>query len=834
MAKKIRLFLFLTLFIVMVFSSFSLGLTFSIYEGSIEEFKDRLRYIPFNPIFEIRLSSKAAIEWENIYRKYASNPKNIILNTAHEEKFSQVMVDTSKYTEKEMSNYIPFTRDDVNLLKNSPYIIDAFLSNGLDQTFNQYLFFENKQIQLFPLPIKFMKNLGVDVKWGKFPDKSDPLNIVILPYELSEKLFGKINPVGKEVKGINNKGEETTYRIIGVLEPLPNDCRSLFFFDSFAFTILPEDYKPEWSKIFVYADVENTIYAISTKENYKKALNFINKVSKDKGNKTFLFPHIETTYTQAYRLVGMSLIKHRIKYIAIGIIFVFLVSLLVLSSFVMLNLIDRKYEISVKRCLGIPKRVLYIEEYKRYLTFSLLASLSSLILILLVSPYIEKLNILNFLGESFSFHAPSEELFRPRSLYIGPLTMLAVFLTPSFSVAISLFLVIKKFTKSPPVWGLRGNVSTEINPSLKQLLHLIIIIMLAITGSFCFLSIRSTILKGMRETEKEVSTSVIRIVPPLIDPSQNLITTPIYTYKDYKLVKSLIGERGFVGFRNEVPQSEPVTIDNREKILIRISQATEDFPQIYDFKLKKGRFLHDGEEGVCVVGERVSETLKLNIGDYYLDRSKRYKVVGIIEHSNKLIDRTIFIPNSRIVEWQHNRPHFLVKAKNPEETESLAKEILNYLNSLHPDKDPGVILDVKEKVEEYKRFSTSTYTLLSIFFILSLIASFISLSAMLLIDILKKIREIGIKRAIGATKRDIVREYTLRGLRITILSLLISIPLGIIISIFVDIIKGWSIYIPVETIIIIVSVSLFLGFILSFIPSLFASNINPGEAIKTE
>jgi ABC-type antimicrobial peptide transport system permease subunit len=55
-----------------------------------------------------------------------------------------------------------------------------------------------------------------------------------------------------------------------------------------------------------------------------------------------------------------------------------------------------------------------------------------------------------------------------------------------------------------------------------------------------------------------------------------------------------------------------------------------------------------------------------------------------------------------------------------------------------------------------------------------------------------------------------------------------------LISLIIEKLKGWSYYIPVNILILVISVSLLLGFMFSFLPAYFASKTNPVEAIKSE
>jgi putative ABC transport system permease protein len=122
----------------------------------------------------------------------------------------------------------------------------------------------------------------------------------------------------------------------------------------------------------------------------------------------------------------------------------------------------------------------------------------------------------------------------------------------------------------------------------------------------------------------------------------------------------------------------------------------------------------------------------------------------------------------------------------------------------------------------------------------SLVVSSIMIGIITYISVLERTKEIGILRAMGASKRDVTRVFNAETLIVGFssgmvgigLTLLISIPANIIIENLTDIAN--MVLLPVEGAIALVIISMFLTFIAGLLPALIASNKDPVIALRTE
>jgi putative ABC transport system permease protein len=126
------------------------------------------------------------------------------------------------------------------------------------------------------------------------------------------------------------------------------------------------------------------------------------------------------------------------------------------------------------------------------------------------------------------------------------------------------------------------------------------------------------------------------------------------------------------------------------------------------------------------------------------------------------------------------------------------------------------------------------------FVAISLVVSSIMIAIITYISVIERTKEIGILRAIGASKKDISRVFNAEtliegfaaGVMGIVVTLLLNIPINIIIEKIVDI-KNISI-LPVDGAIILIIISIVLTVVAGLIPSRIASKKDPVEALRTE
>jgi putative ABC transport system permease protein len=117
---------------------------------------------------------------------------------------------------------------------------------------------------------------------------------------------------------------------------------------------------------------------------------------------------------------------------------------------------------------------------------------------------------------------------------------------------------------------------------------------------------------------------------------------------------------------------------------------------------------------------------------------------------------------------------------------------------------------------------------------ISLLVGGIGIMNIMLATVLERTREIGIRRAIGARQKDIVRQFLTEAVMISILGGLVGIAFGMTLSQVIAAAAGWSTVVTFSSIAVAFGVSVGIGLLFGIYPAVQAARLDPIEAIRYE
>jgi putative ABC transport system permease protein len=286
-----------------------------------------------------------------------------------------------------------------------------------------------------------------------------------------------------------------------------------------------------------------------------------------------------------------------------------------------------------------------------------------------------------------------------------------------------------------------------------------------------------------------------------------------------------------------------------------------DFPildQIQKKKLIYGRFLNQNDilsiAKVTVISEDMYKQLfdkdEMPIGQYIKINSINYKVIGVYEPSNtiNLDGDTAYIPFTtfkKVYNTANNIAWMMITANegiNIEQMESDILLTLKNLHKVHPEDERAFgSFNLGKEIGKLTGFLTGMQFLTWFVGIATLIAGVFAIGNILLITVKERTKEIGIRRAIGATPKSIRQQIILESVFLTTVAGMIGIIFGAAVLMIIDAQWGQGVdaalvnpTVNIPIILIAFTTLVILGTLIGLIPAHMATIVKPIEALREE
>ena len=276
------------------------------------------------------------------------------------------------------------------------------------------------------------------------------------------------------------------------------------------------------------------------------------------------------------------------------------------------------------------------------------------------------------------------------------------------------------------------------------------------------------------------------------------------------------------------------------------------YARLANFEIDRGRYFNKDEirssKRICVIGSTVLKNLfegRNTMGKTIKVDGKNFLVIGTMIPKGALSwfdpDDQIFIPVTTAQKRVFGMSHVQsidIQAGQIDDLETIKEEVSQILRQKHN------IADGKEDdfyVQNSSQWLNSwgdaakTFTyLLGGIAAISLMVGGIGIMNIMLVSVTERTREIGIRKAIGAKKKEILEQFLIESVLISFLGGGIGILLGIGISRVVSGMGDWETVVSTQSILLAFGFSVAIGIFFGFYPANKAANLNPIDALRYE
>jgi len=289
----------------------------------------------------------------------------------------------------------------------------------------------------------------------------------------------------------------------------------------------------------------------------------------------------------------------------------------------------------------------------------------------------------------------------------------------------------------------------------------------------------------------------------------------------------------------------------------QVTGVNLEYMQVHNLEIANGAFFsdYDYQSGakVAVLGTNVKETLFVDadpIGQQMRMGSIIVRVIGVLESKGAGFgspDDAILIPltamqqtvaQPRTAQGGRIVSSIALTVSDEKQSDYVVEQITSLLRTRHqltPNAGDDFRIQSMEEIASTLTQATGTMTLLlGAIAAISLLVGGIGVMNIMLVSVLERTREIGIRKALGARERDIWIQFLIEAAFLTLAGGIIGVVVGWVVSYIISSMGLMTTLVTADIVILAVSVSVGIGLFFGFYPAWNASRLNPIEALRSE
>ena len=334
--------------------------------------------------------------------------------------------------------------------------------------------------------------------------------------------------------------------------------------------------------------------------------------------------------------------------------------------------------------------------------------------------------------------------------------------------------------------------------------------------------------------------------------------SPGLSFQDYRVINANV-----TGIVESTPRKRFVPskmIPKPQRDMPTVYGVQPNYLRIAGLGVVSGRFFDQDETNrsapVTVLGQAALQNLfgyEDPIGKFVKVNEQWFRVIGVVgpmlsastpiegvptQDLNNLIYVPLYAAVNRLEDVRSDMKDEIdgiyLQLKTADDTTETSEVVRSILNASHREAGDFQVIVPAELLAEQRRTQRIFDIVMVAIASISLLVGGIGIMNIMLASILERTREIGVRRAIGARQRDIVRQFLVEAVLISFSGGLIGIVVGFVLSRAIAMLAGWSTIMTFSSIALAFVFSVSVGLLFGICPARKAARLDPVEAIRYE
>jgi putative ABC transport system permease protein len=334
--------------------------------------------------------------------------------------------------------------------------------------------------------------------------------------------------------------------------------------------------------------------------------------------------------------------------------------------------------------------------------------------------------------------------------------------------------------------------------------------------------------------------------------------SPGLTFQDYRVIQDDLTDVVASTPRKRLTPTKTLPKSQQDPPIVY--GINPNYVKIAGLHMLQGRFFDESEASdgapVCVLGAAARSSLfgaADPIGQYVKANEQWFRVIGVASPQlsaqtdvagvpTQDLNNILYIPlNSAILRLEDSYSDrrdeidgMYLNIRDGADMGSVAQVVRAILDSSHHSAGDFSVIVPAELLAEQKRTERLFNAVMVAIASISLLVGGIGIMNIMLASILERTREIGVRRAVGARQKDIIRQFVMEAMLISFVGGSFGIVFGFMMSRLIALLAGWSTIVTWSSIALAFVVSITVGLVFGIYPAVKAARLDPVEAIRYE